>query len=345
MANDVSDGDAVQSFSADGERLAARSVGIFAASQKFVLQSPLRIGLALSALCAFIGVDVFFIVSAMPRSRPATTTQPGAQGSALPTTPAPHDQGPEARASASALAPPDEPALPMDFDGFQDQTSQPEHETKRNLRTVREAAARSCSTSSVAGLSRQIVAQARCIDSNAFVSLPKRSNLVAGSQVFPYFEAAARTHLLRVLDAHPKQTMTVHSALRTLAQQYLVWCWGADKRCGVQLAARPGDSNHETGLALDIGQPTEWRSALEAEGFEWLGPKDRVHFDYKGRGAQPHRRMDVLAFQQLWNLNHTDDAIVENGKYDSATENRLKKAPPAGFPIGANCHAKRARPR
>lgn len=352
MANDVSNRDAVASFPPGPEEVRAtwtdkrieKWMGLASRVQRSVLQSPLRIGLALFALCAFIAVDVFFIVSAMPESPRATGSQRDAPSAATLKKPTSQDHAPTARASSSAFASPSESALPLDFDGFEDETSQPKRERKKHFRTVREAAARSCSTSSVDGLSRQIVAQARCIDSSAFVALPQRSNLVAASHVFPYFEAAARKHLLRALDAHPHQKMTVHSALRTLAQQYLVWCWGADKRCGVQLAARPGESNHETGLALDIGNPTMWRSALEAERFQWFGPSDRVHFDYKGSGAQPRQRIDVMAFQQLWNLNHGDDAIAETGKYDSATEARLKKSPSAGFPIGARCHAKPPRP-
>jgi len=75
---------------------------------------------------------------------------------------------------------------------------------------------------------------------------------------------------------------------------------------------------------------------LEAQDFKWLGASDRVHFDYKS--ASPTRvATDVLAFQKLWNRNHKDDAINETGRFDAPTEQRLKKAPPSGFPLGASC--------
>src|SRR5262249_42519184 len=140
----------------------------------------------------------------------------------------------------------------------------------RRYDTVQEAAARSCSTGSVEGLSRQIIEQARCIEPNAFVPLPTRPNLVLGSNVFPYLELKARDHLLRALDSRPAK-MTINSALRTVAQQYLVSRWSAGRRCGVQLATPPGESNHEHGVALDIAEPSVWRAALEAQEFHWLG--------------------------------------------------------------------------
>ena len=104
---------------------------------------------------------------------------------------------------------------------------------------------------------------------------------VLDSHIFPYLEISARDHLARALDANQKRKMTVHSALRTLPQQYLVWRWAANRRCGVQMATPPGSSNHETGRALDIADHAQWRPALEAEDFHWLGASDLVHFDYK----------------------------------------------------------------
>ena len=63
-----------------------------------------------------------------------------------------------------------------------------------------------------------------------------------------------------------------------------------------------------------------------------------MHFDYKGSDAgAAHTATDVLAFQKLWNRNHTDDRIPETGKYSPVTELRLKKSPASGFPLGASC--------
>jgi len=75
---------------------------------------------------------------------------------------------------------------------------------------------------------------------------------------------------------------------------------------------------------------------LEQHQFRWLGASDRVHFDFK-RGGAPPPATDVLAFQTLWNRNHPTDKIAASGKYDAATEERLKQSPPDGFKLGASC--------
>ena len=186
-------------------------------------------------------------------------------------------------------------------------------------------------------MSRQIIDQARCFKPNDFALLPKRPNLQMAAHVYPYLELGARDHLLRALAAHSATTMTINSCLRTVAQQYLVSRWAVTKTCGVQLATPPGESNHEIGTALDIAEAAKWRPALEAEQFRWLGTADKVHFDYKGSSTGARSATDVIAFQKLWNKNHADDAIAEHGRFDSATEQRLKKSPPRGFPIGASC--------
>ncbi|HET7541475.1 MAG TPA: M15 family metallopeptidase [Polyangiaceae bacterium] len=233
-------------------------------------------------------------------------------------------------------------ALPS---GFEDDTGDEEPTPSKpappkHFATVQDAAAGSCSTETVDGLSRQIIEQARCMKPNEFVPLPKRANLLMAPNVYPYLELGARDHLLKALDSKKGQTMTINSALRTVAQQYLVSHWSLSKICGVQMATRPGESNHEIGTALDIKEAGTWRPALEAQDFKWLGASDRVHFDYKS-ASQTRAATDVLAFQKLWNKNHKDDAITESGRFDAPTEQRLKKSPPSGFPLGASC----AKPR
>ena len=62
-----------------------------------------------------------------------------------------------------------------------------------------------------------------------------------------------------------------------------------------------------------------------------------MHFDYTGPGAVDYRGVDVLAFQQLWNLNHPEAPIDEDGDYGPQTESRLKKSPAKGFAVGPIC--------
>lgn len=320
-------------------------------------RSPTRtllVGLAFAVPVAVIVVDVVFMVRGRGwtsrTAAPAVVTSGATGGSvhalAKSTVEFPEgdDDTPAADVDAAVAASTesDTPAADdgpaMDEDGAPEEPSTPSKPAApQHFATVQDAVAGSCTTASVEGLSKQIIEQARCLNPKAVVPLPSRPNLVTGPHVFPYMQSDARDHLVRVLDAHKSATMKLNSALRTVAQQYLVWRWSASKSCGVELATRPGDSNHELGLALDVAEHASWKSALEAEQFHWLGASDRVHFDYKVPDAQPRKAIDVQAFQKLWNRNHPKDAINEDGNYSPATELRLKKAPADGFEIGPSC--------
>ncbi|HEY5374488.1 MAG TPA: M15 family metallopeptidase [Polyangiaceae bacterium] len=306
------------------------------------VRRALLLGLAFVAPCAVIAVSVFTIVKG---GSPHTTPMPSASAAsvAFPADAEAPDPAAMAMASNTPALEKGQTAEPAFEDEGSDEApsssgSPAKPAPPKHFATVQDAAAGSCSTESVDGLSRQIIEQARCIKPNDFVALPKRPNLVMAAHVFPYLAVAARDHLVKALDAHTSAKMTVNSCLRTVAQQYLVSHWSVSKSCGVQLATPPGESNHEIGTALDIAEASKWRPALEAQDFKWLGTSDRVHFDYKGTGTPPqHTATDVLAFQKLWNRNHHEDPVNEDGHYTPATEQRLKKSPPSGFPIGASC--------
>lgn len=194
-----------------------------------------------------------------------------------------------------------------------------------------------CTTSAVAGLARQIIDEANCLDSGAFVPLPSRPNLNLGGAVWPYLEAPARDALVAALDSRPDVSLSVSSMLRTLPQQVLLSNWYRRGLCGIEAAASPGRSNHESGLAIDVGNYGTWRATLESHGFRWLGASDDVHFDYRGPGARDLRGLDVLAFQRLWNRNHPEDLIAEDGDYGPQTEARILASPAEGFAIGGTC--------
>jgi len=302
----------------------------------------LALSLGCVLLCAVIGLDIYWMVKsdgrrAMPAEQPAPA-------SVAPPSAGPGVALPMPNPSGAVSAPPaDDAADVLDYESDDGEPRETKPSSPKHYTSVQQAAVESCTTASVDGLSRQIIAQARCIKPNAFVPLPSRPNLVIASQVFPYLELEARDRLLKALDAKPKVKMTINSALRTVAQQYLVWRWSATKRCGVPLATPPGRSNHEIGIALDIAEAGTWRPALEAQQFKWLGASDRVHFDYKGGGAPPSgTATDVLAFQKLWNRNHPTDKINEDGRYSPAVEQRLRQAPPDGFALGPSCGNKPA---
>ena len=58
------------------------------------------------------------------------------------------------------------------------------------------------------------------------------------------------------------------------------------------------------------------------------------HFDFVGSGTDDISSLPILAFQQLWNLNHPEEKIPEDGQYTPETEERLNQSPREGFPKG-----------
>ncbi len=203
---------------------------------------------------------------------------------------------------------------------------------------VSQAVTSECSTASVAGLSRQLVDEIQCLRPGTMASIESAPGLSLGSAVFPALQAPAATALLEAQKARGV-TMTINSALRTLPQQYLLYRWYQTGRCNISLAASPGKSNHESGLAVDIDDSAGWRTAMTNAGFKWLGASDPVHYDFAGAGVVDMSGLSVQAFQRLWNRNHPEDRIDEDGKYGTATEERLAKSPVGGFARGAECSA------
>jgi hypothetical protein len=233
-------------------------------------------------------------------------------------------------ASGCAVPPPDDIQT-------EDEESVVDSEAEVGSGTVEQATNSSCSTASIKPLSQQIIDEMRCMKPDMVVELPSRPNLVLTDAVFPYVVKPARDAMVGALDAKPNTKMTVNSMLRTVTQQYMVRRWYEQGRCGIAAAATPGNSNHETGLAIDISENSTWRSALETRGFKWFGNGDKPHFDYTGSGAQSQKGLDVEAFQRLWNRNNPNDKISADGVWGPQTRQRVQKAPAKGFAVGAQC--------
>ncbi len=131
----------------------------------------------------------------------------------------------------------------------------------KHFATVQDAAAGSCSTESVDGLSRQIIEQARCIKPNDFVALPKRPNLVLAAHVFSVSGSrGSRSSLVKALDAHRNAKMTVNSCLRTVAQQYL---------CRIGRVRVAGCSSGNRVRAIRSWHGLGYRRSLESGGPRW----------------------------------------------------------------------------
>jgi hypothetical protein len=192
-----------------------------------------------------------------------------------------------------------------------------------------------CSTFIVDGLSRQLIDEQNCIRPNALVSFKGASGVSIGANVYPYLEQKAHDGLVA---AAKSLTLDVSSAFRTLAQQYLLYKWYQAGQCGISLAAVPGNSNHETGIAVDLSNYSAALSAMTNHGFTHSYPSsDPVHFDYTAGGTTDLRAESVLAFQKLWNLNNPNDKIAEDGAYGPMTAARVAKAPADGFAKGSTC--------
>ncbi len=202
--------------------------------------------------------------------------------------------------------------------------------------TVADYVGSTCTTGVVIALSRQIAEEVDCLMPGQLVPFEQRDGIVfTGAQVLPYLDSAARDDLYAAAAAHPGRGLRVNSAFRSVAQQYLLRAWFERGRCGITAAATPGQSNHESGRALDIDNWSAWVSDLAAAGWDHTVPGDEVHFDHL---ASPDiRGADVLAFQRLWNRNHPDDLISEDGDWGPQSEARMRVAPAEGFPIGALC--------
>lgn len=201
---------------------------------------------------------------------------------------------------------------------------------------VSAAVTQGCSTAAVKGLATQLVEEIECLRPNTTtkISALPGVNLATSAQAVPYLQKPAVDALLAAQKARGVD-ITINSGLRTLPQQYLLYRWYQTGRCGIALAARPGTSNHESALAIDIADNAAWRTALQNRGFRWLGANDPVHYDYTGQGAVNPRGLSVKAFQRLWNRNHPEDSISEDGAYGTETEKRLTRAPVGGFEKGA----------
>jgi len=190
-----------------------------------------------------------------------------------------------------------------------------------------------CSTAVVLGLSKQIAAEISCMSPTSLQAFSATSNIVFSSNaVLPYLAPTAKSAINKV---GANYSLQINSGFRTVAQQYLLYRWYQQGRCGITAAATPGRSNHQSGRAIDLSNYSSRISAMSAQGWAHDVPGDPVHFDHLS--SPDIRGQDVKAFQRLWNRNNPTDKIAEDGAYGPQTEARLKAAPATGFAVGASC--------
>ncbi len=124
--------------------------------------------------------------------------------------------------------------------------------------------------------------------------------------------------------------ITLNSAFRTSAEQYLLYEWYLKGRCSISLAAVPGTSNHEGGRAVDTSNYNYWAGTLANYGWAHSYPSsDPVHFDYN---ASPNiNKQTLMAFQKLWNQHNPSKQLTVDGVYGTNTANALYNTPCNGW--------------
>jgi len=185
-----------------------------------------------------------------------------------------------------------------------------------------------CDTSIVAGLTGQLVAELNCITPNTMVDF-RGANITVSGAVQPYLHPSA-ANALKAAVAASGTSISLSSAYRSVAQQYLLLKWFRAGQCGIQAAALPGNSNHQSGRAIDVPSYSAWISRLQAQGWTWFGSGDAVHFDFL---AAPNAgSTSVLAFQKLWNKNNPNK-LDEDGDWGPLTEAAMAASPTTGFAV------------
>ena len=189
-----------------------------------------------------------------------------------------------------------------------------------------------CSTEGVRGLNDQIFQLARPALVNDLVSCEDIVHIVGGTTI-PFLQPAAKAALAKAVAEKGQKPRLVH-AYRTLANQYVLYYWFKHgQACNITLAAQPGSSPHEQGIAIDIEENAKWRAVLEKHKWRWRGKADRPHFTYIGPNISAHvRKESIRAFQRLWNKHNPTDLIQDDGVYgDTETGPRIERSPIEGF--------------
>jgi N-acetylmuramoyl-L-alanine amidase len=181
----------------------------------------------------------------------------------------------------------------------------------------------SCSTNLLNALDKQLIAEILDLAPGALVNISKMPGLIlADAAAHPYLVPAAAKALEKAIASGGIQ-MTANSIYRTIAQQMLLF--SNKGRCGI-VAAPPGESNHNDGLAIDIEEPYWWEIFLKVQGWKKLGDWDRMHFDYPAANI---RQLSIKAFQRLCAKNGI--SLTADGDMGDRTMAALRQTPIEGF--------------
>lgn len=211
----------------------------------------------------------------------------------------------------------------------------PQVKPKENkVRSIKDITECSATKEQARGLDNQILTMIVKNNPNFLVPI-KDLNVQALSSTFLYLQPAAKDSLNKAIQERG-ELLKINSAYRSIAQQQILYNHSKYNRCGIGIVARPGRSNHQSGLSIDIQDYNGWKSSLEKYGWKWFGAINPVHFDYIGSERKDISSLPARGFQQLWNLANPEDRIEVNGEWNAETEQRFNNSPVSGFDIQIN---------
>lgn len=186
-----------------------------------------------------------------------------------------------------------------------------------------------CTTSGLLVLSNQIADILLADQASKVINISAHVN-TSGASTIPFLQKEAGQALIKAIAEKGSKPSLVH-AIRVLPQQAAVSYWYLHGRmCGIKLAATPGTSPHERGIAIDIENHAAWKAVLKRHGWIWRGAADPPHFNYHG-GHNPDFGIEgIRSFQKLWNL-HNAEKIKEDGVFGPITQKKLGLSPVEGF--------------
>ena len=186
-----------------------------------------------------------------------------------------------------------------------------------------------CNTGGLIGLANQIADILLADQASNVMDVTAHVNL-GGASTIPFLQKAAAQALIAAINEKGSKPSLVH-AIRVLPQQAAVSYWYLHgRKCGIKLAATPGTSPHERGIAIDINNNGAWRAVLKRHNWIWRGTADPAHFNFHGGHDPDFGREGIRAFQKLWNL-HNAEKIEEDGVFGPITLKKLGLSPVEGF--------------
>lgn len=187
-----------------------------------------------------------------------------------------------------------------------------------------------CNTGLAKGLNLQLIAKMnRMVDKPVLVAVNHPLIDIGSDSVNAFLQPAAAAALIKAVSSQGN-VLKINSCLRTTVQQHIIRTQWERGLCGITAAAKPGRSNHEQGQAIDVDRASAWRLILELRGWKKLGDWDPPHYDFwSGRGDLA--KLQIFAFQALWNEHNPKDTLVVDGVYGDNTASRINQSPIAGW--------------